>query len=235
MTLATISKIELSDLLTGVAILISILASYSAHFYARKSIKDSKKANQIAEKAQLKANIIAESSNTLQALDWTSQYFESVRSWASEASYCISKLIHLSLIKDDRLRMEIWFSNRSKLSALIDTGRWYFPNSFEKEFGTDKPIAYRGIRQEVLEILVRAYNAQPYLPKFYNSQAQKNDLDTQEAYDTLVKCQRNFVSEIQSKFDPKDREKTVNLVLNQFELMHKMRDPEKGNSKNSSH
>src|SRR5262249_34480092 len=40
------------------------------------------------------------------------------------------------------------------LRCQIDKGRWYFPNLHHERKGQSKPLAYRGIRQKVLDVLV---------------------------------------------------------------------------------
>ncbi len=68
------------------------------------------------------------------------------------------------------------------LTSLIDIGRFYFPNN-KDNIGLDKPIAYRGHRSQVLDLLVYAYeighSEQPI-----------------HFQDHLVVLQREFTSEI---------------------------------------
>lgn len=49
-------------------------------------------------------------------------------------------------------------SNLARLSALIEQGRFYFPNVRVNEFGGDKPPAYRGYRNLALDFLVALFN-----------------------------------------------------------------------------
>ena len=44
-----------------------------------------------------------------------------------------------------------------RLSALIEQGRFYFPNIKQQEYGLDKPPAYRGYRNLALDFLVASY------------------------------------------------------------------------------
>lgn len=44
------------------------------------------------------------------------------------------------------------------LSALIEQGRFYFPNIKPSEYGQDKPPAYRGYRNIALDFLVASFN-----------------------------------------------------------------------------
>lgn len=46
----------------------------------------------------------------------------------------------------------------AKLSSLIESGRFYFPNIDRKDgFGKQKPIAYQGYRNVILDFLVYEY------------------------------------------------------------------------------
>src|SRR4051794_14260704 len=45
---------------------------------------------------------------------------------------------------------------RSRLSALIDRGRFLLPNERDGEYGSHKPRAYRGLRHQALDALVAA-------------------------------------------------------------------------------
>ncbi len=80
---------------------------------------------------------------------------------------------------------------RSQLSAQIELGRFYFPNVDKGDrFGIEKPLAYRGYRNVVLEFLVLTYRI--------------SERDEPVQYvDHLETLQRHFTSEIFSILDPK--------------------------------
>ena len=46
----------------------------------------------------------------------------------------------------------------ARLSALIEQGRFFFPNIIIDDFGNEKPPAYRGYRNLALDMLVASYN-----------------------------------------------------------------------------
>jgi hypothetical protein len=46
----------------------------------------------------------------------------------------------------------------ARLSAMIDKGRLFFPNFSHDVVGTDKPLAFRGHRQAILDRLVEIYD-----------------------------------------------------------------------------
>lgn len=84
------------------------------------------------------------------------------------------------------------------LSALIDEGRWYFPNKGKKETDNEKPGAYRGNRQVVLDHIVAVYDAVVAMPNADEQAWHKHMASVHEA-------RRHFVSEIQHAVDPRRR------------------------------
>lgn len=84
-----------------------------------------------------------------------------------------------------------------RLSALIDEGRLYFPNESPDGKGQTKPPAYRGERQLILTVLVRAYDQ-------FKSATDWEDPQKRKA---LVKSfndlRRIYVSEAQIAIDPR--------------------------------
>ena len=81
------------------------------------------------------------------------------------------------------------------LSAMIDRGRIYFPNDFIAGKGEDKPRAYRGERQRILNHLVRCYDS-------FMSTVGKDKDNSAEAANYILDRRRKFVSEAQLAIDP---------------------------------
>ena len=212
---------EFSDWIALAALVISALAAIASIFSGWQSRRDTIRANETALKAQTEANRVAELAAGLQALDWTNQYFSDVRNWADQVTESISRLIHLTSIEDDSHRQQTWGELRANLSALIDRGRWFFPNEFEQEYGHEKPPAYRGYRQRILDHLVDAYNVYNELPE-YNIQSRHNDATSD--VQRLIRDQRWFVSDVQKHLNPRDREKSVADIMEQFAGSNKMWD-----------
>lgn len=82
----------------------------------------------------------------------------------------------------------------SKLSALIEYGRFYFPNIDKGDnFGNDKPSAYRGHREVTLAFLIYSYDvfnrhdAREYIGHLERLQR----LFTSRVYDILIPCKYN--------------------------------------------
>lgn len=84
-----------------------------------------------------------------------------------------------------------------RLSALIDEGRFYFPNQAPESKGEDKPVAYRGSRQTILAMLVRAYDKFKSVTRWSDTGGREN------AVAKLNNYRRRFVSEAQIAIDPR--------------------------------
>lgn len=86
---------------------------------------------------------------------------------------------------------------RSRLSALIDEGRLYFPNIQDSVKGRDKDKAYQGHRQPILDTLVDFYDTL----KLVMQNPATTEQSTHVA--SLNKLRRQFISEVQTKIDPR--------------------------------
>jgi len=86
---------------------------------------------------------------------------------------------------------------RSRLSALIDEGRLYFPNIKDPKKGANKDPAYRGHRQKILDDLVAFYDL---LDRMQNSPAVSLNEATITNFNQL---RRSFVSSTQTTIDPR--------------------------------
>ncbi|MGP1273811.1 MAG: hypothetical protein ACQRW7_00170 [Caulobacterales bacterium] len=87
----------------------------------------------------------------------------------------------------DRVRGQL-----ARLSTLIDEGRFYFENNSDNDFGRDKPVAFRGYRPKLIDVLVRAYDS-------YRRALTNNEHDPS---DTIRKRKRDFVSHVQEVINP---------------------------------
>jgi hypothetical protein len=83
-------------------------------------------------------------------------YYCEVLQWFSDSTATLIKLRYLlqhnpsgyEKQKDDLL---------SHLSSKIEIGRFYFPN-LAYDYGTEKPVAYQGLRHNVLDFLVFSFD-----------------------------------------------------------------------------
>ena len=79
------------------------------------------------------------------------------------------------------------------LSALVDEGRWYFPNSGKKDGDDAVPSAYRGHRQRILDHIVATYDA-------------VHGLTGPDIAERIATERRSFVSKVQQAVDPSRRQ-----------------------------
>jgi len=85
---------------------------------------------------------------------------------------------------------------QSRLSALIDHGRMYFPNERIEAKGAGNHRAYRGHRQAILDALVFSYEA------LKEAHHVKSGQDAAALCAKIVDFRRQFVSEAQAAIDP---------------------------------
>lgn len=136
----------------------------------------------------------------LSALSARMQYFAELRVWARDVGDILSEAIHLIEIDKETMPRknfhETQHAIKIKLSALIDQGRWFFPNIISDSHGKDKEAAFRGHRHKVLDALVFTYR----LVKRINL---NDSFNADKVKEELVTQKRIFVSEIQMTLDPK--------------------------------
>lgn len=191
---------EPGDLATWVSTALAIVLAVVAHRASKEADKCQKEAAELAKKN----TELLERQHNLELRAWTDQHFISVRGWANEVCCAVSEAIHTVGKQDEKRKLSI----QIRLSALIDTGRWYFPNQWKDDYGTHKEPAYRGIRQPVLDCVVEAYRllGEANAPK-----------------ENLIAVQREFVSHIQVALDPRKREEEIKRILREFEQSERLR------------
>ena len=82
----------------------------------------------------------------------TYQHYDNILSWYEKVIEILMALRINSLTTNEK---ELYLS---KLSYLIEYGRFLFPNIDKKDgYGQDKPLAYRGYRNVILDFLVCSY------------------------------------------------------------------------------
>lgn len=84
-----------------------------------------------------------------------SEYVSRLLTWHGEVVEVLMRLKASSAEHGSELRQ----NDLCRLSALIEQGRFFFPNiKTEEGYGKDKPPAYRGYRNLALDMLVASYN-----------------------------------------------------------------------------
>ncbi len=110
----------------------------------------------------------------------------------------VEEHVKCRLLKGDvKLSSEEFIHFRSRLSALIDEGRLYFPNIKDPKKGASKDPAYQGHRQKILDDLVSFYDQLDRMQKTYTV---KMNEETAECFNQL---RRSFVSATQKTIDPR--------------------------------
>jgi len=198
-------SIEFGDFATWIAAVAAIASAIAA----ARSSKAAEKQQQEATRHAISNAEILEKEHDLKLREWTDQFFSSVRMWAEEVCLAISEATHIS--EHSELSAEHKRPVLIKLSALVDTGRWYFPNQWVDDYGTHKEPAYRGVRQPVLDCVVAAYDALKESGPEYDAKSE------------LAMCQREFVSHIQEVLDPRKREQEIKKIILEFEVSERLR------------
>jgi hypothetical protein len=126
-------------------------------------------------------------------------YFEDIRKWADELVDLLTEAIHLCDLDPKQVMGETFFDRRHRLrialSAMIDRGRWFFPNIQVDDHGAQKELGYRGYRHELLNGLVRAYQCLGRLDY-------RNGDNNTSIRDQLTAAKRHFVGRVQEIIDP---------------------------------
>ena len=198
-------EIEIGDVATWLATAVAIISAVAAAISSKAADRHQEEAAQHAKKS---AELL-EKEHQLKLREWTEQYFNSVRAWAEQVCHAISEATHI--IEHSELNGGHKRPVLVRLSSLIDTGRWYFPNQWKDDYGTHKEPAYRGIRQPVLDYVVEAYDL---LKDAQSSESLKTE---------LIAAQREFVSHIQEVLDPRKREQEIKKILVEFEVSERLR------------
>lgn len=120
----------------------------------------------------------------------TYQYYQDVVAWHSDVIKVIAQLKATNEENSKRAYL-------AELSALIETGRFYFPNIDQHDnFGANKPLAYRGYRNFVLDFLVYEY-------QLFERE------DSTKYVEHAESLQRLFTSYVFQHLDPKKLQKKV--------------------------
>jgi hypothetical protein len=126
-----------------------------------------------------------------------------MRSWASEAVDALSVAIHLCELDPQECKPGDFSEKRHRLrcelSALIQRGRWFFPNLREDGCDTVKEPAFRGFRHVIVHSLFRAYEQVGAM----NHKCKEGNAEVRAC---LWKEYRCFVSEVQQVLDPRSHE-----------------------------
>ena len=118
--------------------------------------------------------------------------------WADDVIDILSLVGHLCDL--DPKRTETFFTKRHdllvRLSAQIDKGRFYLPNTNKSEYGQDKESAFQGITRKPITIMKKCYKILDkqisYLDGNVNAPLKKE----------LMYIKRSFCASIQDELNP---------------------------------
>jgi hypothetical protein len=123
-----------------------------------------------------------------------------VMNWANRTVAAMSEAQHLCASPNVSALYvnERGIALATTLSAMIDEGRWYFPNVGRRVTDGEKPGAYRGVRQPILDHVFSAYEA-------VNEMSRNADTPRDALGAKIEQARKFFVSEVQHAVDPKRR------------------------------
>lgn len=136
------------------------------------------------------------------ASDWLGE----LRAWASEAIEVLSEASYTCGHYDpsDKDCAEKLLRCRFRISALIDTGRFFLPNHFVDTVGVNKPSAYRGRRHAALDPIVAA-------ERVLSGEVETSRFKSRK--EAVVAMQREFVSAIQKIIAPDLHNKVIAQLI----------------------
>jgi hypothetical protein len=136
------------------------------------------------------------------------QYEDNIRAWAERTVEITSELRQLASNGSRTPNPDLIAKLLADLSAQIEKGRWFFPNVLTDKAGTWKEPAYQGIRQRVLDDLVDIHTA-----------VEESDWQDRHALHQKVRAaHRSFVSRVQVKLDPSERDAAYQEMLQQYQV-----------------
>lgn len=127
--------------------------------------------------------------NDSQVMNWANR---TVAAMAEAQHLCASPNVSALYVNERGIALA------TTLSAMIDEGRWFFPNMARRTSDGEKPGAYRGERQPILEQVFAAYQA-------VNEMSRNDDAPREALAQKIDAAKRHFVSEVQRAVDPRRR------------------------------
>lgn len=136
---------------------------------------------------------------TIDTMSYFLEYFRDIREWSNKVIETMEQCRFLCYIDPNNKSSIDFYIERakliSKLSTLLDQGRFFFPNK-EAEHGLHKLFANQGIKHDVLEEVENAYKIALKLD--YKKQEHNSSLKTE-----IVACKKRFVNHVFIAIEPK--------------------------------
>lgn len=179
--------LTISDILQVVGVVIAVGSAIASFVFSRRA--------QLLSRSQLDIGVRS----------FRLEYLQNLRAWADETVDAISEAAHVCDIEPtqiDRRELELRKNAlKSKLSSLIDRGRWFFPNVIVREDDAGlMASAYRGLRPIALSNILTVYQTLDRI-------ILEEEDERRKQREIIAVAQRHFVSEIQETLDPRKRER----------------------------
>ena len=151
--------------------------------------------------------LVVRKQNALQFEELRAAHDSDLIRWADEVIETMANAQKLCRDKDKLITIEEFrlqqSEMRTRLSALLDRGRLFFPNLADTDHGADKEAAYQGHRQEALNAVFGVYRV---LSDVEREAAVENPVDA------IVVHKRVFISEVFETIDPRRRQSTLSAL-----------------------
>lgn len=141
------------------------------------------------------------------------EWLRELRSWADEAIHALADASYACRAHDRRDHdcTEELRRCQSRLSAIVDRGRFFLPNHKEDGIGAHKPSAYRGWRHAGLDPLVAA-------ERVVSGEVGSGAFTSRE--EALIAMRREFVSGIQRILAPDAYNMTIADLVARSRKLH---------------
>jgi hypothetical protein len=160
--------------------------------------------------ALFRTKVWREEARRLQIAAHIRDHYRGIRAWAKEVIDELSSAAFLVECDPARLPDGEFFSRRNKcrcaLSALLDEGRLFLPNTKHDIIGIWKAGAYRGLREAALDHVAKGY-------KLVGSLDCKTQTPNLEKRKLLIEAKRSFVTEIQDILDVRRTSEEIKQLM----------------------
>jgi hypothetical protein len=181
--------------LTIISTIISALGATVSIYFALRSSKQGERNLAIQEETAKRNDKALEIGYRLKVQDWVSQVIDCMAD-----AYILSEY---EKVDTDFERQRIGVM--ADLTSLLDQGRMFFPN-IDADWGNDKPVAYQGLRQDILNPIKASFDLVKGMKGLTAS-------EISALGPILVKFRREFVSYSHDKLLLKDREQFFNNLV----------------------
>lgn len=137
------------------------------------------------------------------------QFNSDLRKWADEVVEQMTIAVFLCDLDPNRDEIS-FFKKRhevgTKLSSLVDRGRFFLPNEHIDLYGQNKESAYRGFRSATLDYVLESQKLVGQL----NYKTQEPNLEIRKKF---VEAKKKFVPALSDELDPQQFERKIKLKL----------------------